>query len=170
MSRAIVLQLAVIVYHNLNVTAVLRLTSAHRSNTTCELERVLDGTDSVESDVGEYLPHLVVMRVITFSIKEWSQATFNLPHQLRICLIRSFDVTVTYQIPDKCGWRMVRRIYKVAHSPLAPQGLRLSTFFTLHIYHHHGLVRRRPQTHSGSQSSELAFCDVMLRSVDRNWV
>jgi hypothetical protein len=56
LSRAIVLQLAVIVYHNLNVTAVLRLTSAHRSNTTCELERVLDGMDSVESDVGGFAP------------------------------------------------------------------------------------------------------------------
>jgi hypothetical protein len=67
--------------------------------------------DSVESDVGGYLPHLVVLRVITFSIKVWSQGTFSLPHQLRICLIRSFDVTVTtYQIPDKCGWRMVEDI------------------------------------------------------------
>jgi hypothetical protein len=59
---------------------------------------------------------------------------------------------------------------KWPNPPLAPQGLRLSTFYTLYIYHHHGLVRRRPQTHSGPQSSELAFCDVVLRSVDRNWV
>ena len=105
MSRAIVLQLAVvIIYHNLNVTAVLRLTSAHRSDTTCELERVLDGMDSVESDVGIFAPLGSIARNY-IQHQRVSQGTFSLPHQLRICLIRSFDVTVTtYQIPDECGY------------------------------------------------------------------
>ena len=55
LSRSIVLQLAVIVYHNLKCD---RGAEAHRSNTTCELERVLDGMDRVESDVGGYFPQL----------------------------------------------------------------------------------------------------------------
>jgi hypothetical protein len=65
---------------------------AHRSNTTCELERVLEemvGRMDGQRRLGVgrvliFAPTLVVLGVIAFrvSIKGWSQGTFSLPHQL----------------------------------------------------------------------------------------
>jgi hypothetical protein len=52
---------------------------------------------------------------------------------------------------------------KRPNSLLAPQDLRLNhlpstCLYKLYIYHHHGLVRRRPRQHSGLQFSELVLC------------